>query len=862
MIGEDFGHYTIDARLGSGGMGVVYRAHDTRLQRTVAIKVMGGSSTGSSAAEHSRLLDEARAASALNHPNICTVYEVGEVSGRAFIAMEYVEGQPLGQLVGRDGLPIETVVRYGTQIADALSHAHGRGVIHRDLKTANIVISASGAAKVLDFGLARRVEIRGGDVATQSIEMMESGVLLGTLAYLAPEVLLGQTADVRSDIWSLGVVLYEIATGGVPFKGRNEYDLTSAILRAPVQPFSPHVPPILRPIILRCLAKEPAQRYQQAGEVRAALEAIQSDVAMMPPVVLHDVPAVSKRMAVAAGGALLLIAGIAAWVWWGGRRGPWERTAAEGLLTPIVSTEDQTTDPALSPDGGMVAYVVETHDGRVDLYVGRVKGGARVRLTNDEALEGSPRFSPDGERIAFSRRSASGLEIRVIPALGGDVSATISGATSPAWSPDGKELAYVRRTARGEELTVSGLDGSNARVMLRGDSVHPFLINPAWSPDGRQIAIVRGTGGVGRDIWLVPAEGGPARRAIDEPASVFSDYPVFTPDGRGIVHSSNRGGATNIWFAPLGRGRPLRLTTGAGPDEAPTIAAGGAIAFVNSRWRNLLEAHDLITGTMRTLVVHMPFLWGPSVSPDGREVAFSQGEADGSWHVWSVPFEGGSTRQLASTDEGEVYPRWAPDGSYVLFNTWSEPRRVGRVPAHGGSLAAPTFLTFAGEGTAAFADVSPDGRRIAFSRAESNGEHVYLGAADGGQSTRLTASAAAIPRWSPDGSSIAFAGTRSFSGGISVIRADGTGERRLTPDGGWPVWWPDGKRIGYLAIGRRGDQEIRVVPVDGSGAPHALDGIHLVGTNHPFAVTRDGRTIIVSNAAHLSDEIWLLEPKR
>jgi hypothetical protein len=210
----------------------------------------------------------------------------------------------------------------------------------------------------------------------------------------------------------------------VPFKGRNEYDLTSAILRAPVQPFSPHVPPILRSIILRCLAKEPAQRYQQAGEVRAALEAIQSDVAMMPPVVLHDVPAVSKRMAVAAGGALLLIAGIATWVWWGGRRGPWERTAAEGLLTRIVSTQDQTTDPALSPDGGMVAYVVETHDGRVDLYVGRVRGGARVRLTDDEALEGSPRFSPDGERIAFSRRSSSGLEIRVIPALGGDVSAT------------------------------------------------------------------------------------------------------------------------------------------------------------------------------------------------------------------------------------------------------------------------------------------------------------------------------------------------------------------------------------------------------------------------------------------------------
>jgi Tol biopolymer transport system component len=511
----------------------------------------------------------------------------------------------------------------------------------------------------------------------------------------------------------------------------------------------------------------------------------------------------------------------------------------------------------------MLAYVVQTQDGRVDLYAGRVRGGARVRLTSDDALEGSPRFSPDGERIAFSRRGGGSTvpEIRVIPSLGGDVSATIPAAMSPAWSPDGNHLAYIHRADNGEELTVSALDGSNARVILRGDSVHPFLMNPAWSPDGRQIAVVRGTGGVGRDIWLVPSDGGSARPAIEEPASVFSDYPVFTPDGRGIIHSSNRGGATNIWFAPIGRGRPVRLTTGAGPDEAPTIAADGTIAFVNSRWRNSLEAHDLAGGATRTLAVHAPFLWGPAISPDGREVAFSQGEADGSWHIWSVPFDGGQARQLASTEAGEVYPRWSSDGSYVLFNTWTEPRRLGRVSAHGGALSAPTLLSFNGEGTAAFADIAPDGRRIAFSRAESSGERVYVGSADGGASARLTPSPAAIPRWSPDGSWIAFAGTRSFSGGIFVVRADGTAERRLTAEGGWPVWWPDGRQIGYLAIGPGGDQQIRVTTIDG-GEPRTISGINLLGTNHPFAITHDGRTIVVTNAVHLSDEIWLLEPKK
>jgi eukaryotic-like serine/threonine-protein kinase len=859
LIGETLGHYTINARLGSGGMGVVYRARDQRLQRTVAIKVMGGTGLGSSQGEHARLLDEARAASALNHPNICTVYEVGEVDGRPFIAMEYVEGQPLSQSVPHDGLPVETVVRYGTQIADALSHAHARGVIHRDLKTANIVISGRGSAKVLDFGLARRVEVRGSDEATQAIEVTDTGVLLGTLAYVAPEVLLGQAADARSDIWALGVVLYEIASGDLPFKGRNEYDLTAAVLRSPAQPLPAHVPPMLRAIVLRCLAKEPAQRYQHAGEVRAALEAIQSDLTAVPP-------PPPRRFPVALAGGFLLVAAVAAigaWVFLGRARGPWERTASDGVLTRIMSSEDQTLDPAVSPDGGMLAYVVQSSNGHVDLYAGRTKGGARIRLTNDDALEDSPRFSPDSEQIAFTRRGGSDAvsEIRIIPALGGDVIGSIPRAAFPAWSPNGHQLAYVRRGDKADELTISALDGSNARSILRGDSVYPFLSSPAWSPDGSLVAVVRGSGGSAGEIWLVPSQGGEPRRAIDETAPIFSHSPVFTPDGRGIIHSSNRGGSTNLWFLPVGRGRPVRLTTGSGPDLSPTIAADGAVAFINSRWRNTLEVHDLSSGETRTLLTHSPYLWGPSVSPDGKEVAFSQGEVDGAWHIWAVPFDGGPARQLTSTDAGEVYPRWAPDGSYVLFNTWTQPRRLGRVPSHDPAPTAPTMLTFSGEGPAAFADVSPDGRQIAFSRAEPQGERIYVAPAAGGDSKALTASPSTVPRWSPGGSLIAFAANRGYAGGIFLIRSDGTGERRLTAEGGWAVWWPDGRQIGYLGIGARGDQELRTVALDGT-APQTLSRIKLVGTNHPFAVTRDGLAIVVSNAAHVSDEIWLLEPKR
>lgn len=271
MLGETVGHYRIDAELGAGGMGVVYRAYDTRLERTVAIKLLRADVDETSRA---RLLHEARAASALNHPNICTIHEVEETGGRAFIVMECVEGQPLRVRASGEGLPPATVVRYGVQIADALAHAHVRGVVHCDLKSANIIVLPDGRVKVLDFGVARRIPDADRDAATRSLTTVgDAGALGGTPAYMAPEVLRGAPADARSDVWGLGIVLYEMACGDVPFHGRTWFDLTGAILHDPTPAMPARVPPWLRSVISRCLEKDPAQRYQRAGEVRAAIEA-------------------------------------------------------------------------------------------------------------------------------------------------------------------------------------------------------------------------------------------------------------------------------------------------------------------------------------------------------------------------------------------------------------------------------------------------------------------------------------------------------------------------------------------------------------------------------------------------------------
>jgi serine/threonine protein kinase len=276
MIGQVLGHYSIVEKLGEGGMGVVYRGHDEVLDRDVALKVVKKDANLDLTAGKT-LLHEARASSSLAHPNICTIYEVGETNGELYIVMELIEGKSLRALIGSMGLPAESVLRYGVQIARALVRAHDKGIVHRDLKSANIVVTSEGLVKVLDFGIAKRI---GGETSQGTTvrfdSLQEPSAVSGTLTYMAPEVLRGEGADYRSDLWALGVVLYEAASGQLPFSGRTAFEISSAIMREIPKPLGPPVPPGLWAIIQRCLVKEPMQRYRHAGEVQAALEAVQS----------------------------------------------------------------------------------------------------------------------------------------------------------------------------------------------------------------------------------------------------------------------------------------------------------------------------------------------------------------------------------------------------------------------------------------------------------------------------------------------------------------------------------------------------------------------------------------------------------
>jgi Tol biopolymer transport system component len=868
-------HYRIFARLGSGGMGVVYRAEDERLGRQVALKFLPPEMSGDQVALE-RFRREARTASALNHPNICTDYDIGEEDGDHFIAMELLEGGTLRERLAAGAIPTGELLVLAIQVADALAAAHESGVIHRDIKPANIFITRRGLAKVLDFGLAKPAA---GTAAAASAaptvrpsdpppRLTEAGATVGTVHYMSPEQARGEELDARTDLFSFGTVLYEMATGRLAFPGATSAVVFDAILnRVPSAPaaINPAIPTGLAQIIEKALEKDRELRYQSAAELRADLRRLQRDSETTRVRAASGGPAAAARRPGLRRGAITALAAgvvvaVAAWVGWRLLSPPVTPLPIGGRLSMLVSSPSWLNDPALSPDGRLLAYVADER-GTVDLFVNQVAGGARLRLTDDEAREAAPDFSPDGNRLAFVRYPPGGEapEGCVMPALGGTVVPVVRDAIRLRWSPDGSRLAFIR-LQRGQPRTVAtvGADGRDPVEVLAGDPVYPFPRDLAWAPDGRSLIVARSSGGQACELWLVPLDGGGARRLWDDPPGVFSKFPEPTADGRGVVYISNRGGASNVWYRPLAGGEPVQLTSGPGPDEKPSLTRAGAIAFLNVRERLSMSVHDLAAGTRTEIATHSSPMWAPAFSPDLTEVAYSRSEADGAWHVWTVPIGGGEPRRLTSSSLPELYPRYTPDGAWITYCTWSPgPDRIWRV-ARGGGPAEP--LTPQRDEDDQYGEVSPDGRWLAFARTEAGQTRVCIQAVAGGPARRLTAGPSTVPRWSPDGTLIAFAPDRSDTGGIYVIRPDGTGERRLSAAGGWPSWFPDGSRIAYQVLGFDNRQRIRAVSLDGTDLG-LVPGTPEAWPNSPIGLGA-GNRLVISDVTVLASEIWLLEPRR
>ena len=638
--GTRLGPYELIAPLGAGGMGEVYRARDHRLARDVALKLLP-SETVADPAARARLVREAQTASALNHPHVCTIHEIGEADGRVYLAMELVTGKPVSQLIPRQGLPVETVLRYGAQIAQALAHAHERGVVHRDLTSANLMITPDGMVKVLDFGIARRTSTESAGASSVATTVARTGVIAGTPHYLAPEVLRGEKAGPQSDLWALGVLLYEMATGEVPFQGRTPFELSAAILGDPPSPLPARVPAGLRALILRCLAKEPSQRYRNAGEVRAALEALQSDAAA--PV--FDRPTAGRRWMVRAG-AGLLVAGLAVAAGWLALEHPWRTKELKQRQLTSNPADNPVGYGAISPDGKTLAVVDQS-----GLSLRAIDTGESHPLKLPEGFTSAGSifpvmdWFPDGSRLLVSGSMAGGTPCEwAVPVLGGRAHLILNGGNLATISRDGSHLAYVRNGKNGDEIWCSGPDGEDPRRIASSDSSGTITTWAAWSPGGRRVAYARALiGPGGGDVWLESCDLEGHRRRIlsDTPQQRMHPFAIsaWLPDGRlvfGLSDPPPGQGDMNLWS--------LRVDPGSGaPFGKPHRI---------TQWQRLS-------------------LVGPTgASADGHRLSVGVLEYQSDCFIGRIAGGDSSLQHLTRLtldDRMDLQPSWLPDGKAILF---------------------------------------------------------------------------------------------------------------------------------------------------------------------------------------------------
>lgn len=723
-------------------MGVVYRATDLRLQRTVALKLLRATALGDPVGRE-RFLREARAASALNHPNIVTVHEVDSEGETDFIAMEYVEGVSLAQRIGGRGMAWPEALDLALQIGGALAHAHRAGLVHRDLKPANVMLTPEGRAKVLDFGLAKQVGGPGfAEAPTQAVELQTAaGVVMGTPRYMSPEQAQGRSVDARSDIFSFGALLYEMLAGEPPFSGDNPTEILAAILRDTPRPLGsrrPELPTGVEAIVAKALEKDPARRHQCLEDLLADLQGLAggsvAGVSGVPP----------RGRAWRGWGITGLVAIIAGFVLVRQMRSP--PTAAPTHFHLLSTFPGSHRSPSLSPDGSMVAFLSSV-EGTAQVFVKQLAGGEPVQITFGSEAAERPRWSPRNDQIVFGR--AGGLWSA--PPLGGAARLIVESGKNPNFSPDGKRLVFEDAG----KMWIVASDGSDPQP-LEGvpRSYYTALGNrfPTFSPDGRSLAFLQPTNGPTGHLWVLPLPGGPARR-LDSTGGA-QGAPVWMPDGRSIVYPSIRGGSLTLWRVGLGGGEPEPVTTGAGEDGAPAVSADGKkLVYVNARTTYALVIDDPRTGARREVTQRRTPMALPAVSPSGDRIAYFT-IVDGHAQVFTVGVDGSGSRQLTTDDARHIVPSWSADGSTVFFYQ-SGPAGASfrRVPALGGpSHAVVEGWRWERENGA---QVDPTGSRIVYSVLDppANLRATRIRTLEGGREITLD-QPLFHPQWSPGGDQV------------------------------------------------------------------------------------------------------------
>jgi Tol biopolymer transport system component len=833
MIGTQLGHYRIERLLGTGGMGDVYLANDTKLGRQVALKVLSAT-LASDPDRRERFEREARAAAALNHPNIITIHSVESIDTIPFLTLELVEGQTLTELIPADGLPLDRVLSFGIPLADAVGAAHQRGITHRDLKPANVMVTADGRLKVLDFGLAKVKEEAQfvADAGMPTAALTGEGRIVGTVAYMSPEQAEGKAVDQRSDVFSLGIILYEMATGKRPFEGDTHMSTLSAIIKdtpKSIADIRPGLPRELSKIINRCLAKDLEDRYQSAKDLRNDLRALKNELTSgeIVPITgsgeraatvgaMPRAPSRGRAVLVGSGVLLLAAAGGAAW-WLGGGSGSVE--SASRPFDAIKLTRLTTTGTAglasMSLDGRYVAHV-SSRDGKQSLWLRQIATTSNVEVVPaDDVRYVGLTFSPDGNHIYYANyaRGSNLGNLYQVPVLGGGARLILEDVdTSVTFSPDGREFAFIRGypTEGKSAIVVANADGTGARQLaVRSRPLQYPLQGIAWSRDGKSIAVsganeeeLRG------QVVIVDAASG-AERVLPTPDWRAVTRLAWMPDGSGLLVNAQEsaGESSNQIFLlsyPSGAARRLTndLTSYSGLGVAPD--GQSFVAIRNERRAAIwtLPLGDPGKGAPITMEAAADEgAQGLAWTPDGRIVYTT--EASGNPDIWIMNADGSRRVQLTSNPGLDISPRVTRDGRFIVFVSDRDGGMRAWRMALDGSAAARVTSDVVGRWRVT---VSTDDKWIYYdTRGESRKVSI-----DGGPHQPTFAPeligrlAEPLPAGfheatlSPDGTSIAGHYTTERGERIIVIPMAGGALKRYENVSPNATWAPDGRALVYF----------------------------------------------------------------
>ena len=860
-VGVQLGPYRLEARLGSGGMGEVFRANDTRLHRTVAIKILPNDRMGHP--EHRlRFMQEARAASALNHPNIVTLYDIACDGGTDYVVMEYIAGKSLDKLIKAKGLPLSEAAGYAAQIADALAAAHSAGIVHRDIKPANVIVTAESQVKVLDYGLAKlmgRGSRPDGERADQESALTETGAVMGTVPYMSPEQARAQPVDHRTDIFSLGVVLYELLAGQRPFRGKSQVETLHAVINDPPPPLA-HQPPEVNDVLDKALAKDLKDRYYHASDFALDLRRIlrrrsQPDAALQKPTGPFRLSAVLAGVLVLAMPA----------VWWFARRGA-SASMADGRPLSIAQFTRLTDFPgnemgaAVSPDGNFVAFLAD-RDGPFDIFLTQVGSGRFTNMTqgrepNLSVLAIRPvGFSRDGSQIwLHDAYGASSLQI--MPLMGGPMRAFLGRKSQGVnWSPDGAQLVF-NTSDPGDPVFVADSMGANARQIFVGTpGVHNHF--PTWSMDGKWIYFVSGVIAANEmDLYRIPSTGGISERLTKLNSNVGYPTPI---DARTLLYIAPdvNGSGPWLWSLDIERRITRRVSFGLEKYTSVEASANGrrlAVGVANpvaSLWSVPILDHPAKEGDVKPFPVPTLRALMPRFGGTALFYLASQDAGDGLWRYLD-----GQVLEIWKGANGALLepPAVSFDGRRVAFVLRRNGRLQLQIEMGDGTepqVAAPSLDI---RGTASW---SPDSKWIVTGGIDSNGPGLFKVAVDRGAPIRLASGSALNPVWSPDGNLIAYADANV--GGMSPLRAvrpDGTPvelpEVKLQFEGERIRFSPDGKALVYMQGGSAATQDFWLLDLV-TKQSRRLTQLASTASSRTFDITPDGKRIVFDRLRENSD---------